>query len=320
MRPRENPVRERRKIRYPEPVRPWIWPLVLALAGLPACAPEPAPTVDPGPAPRTDRVDLIDQGAEPRQVFNYDPKLGAALVVDAQIDTRTVHTIDGETRHGGGVPTIVHVQYRVNDVDPRQFALSGSLVGVDMVRSGATLHDLVEIRSWTIFDYGGNPLDTSVDNTGQRGERLSALMHGLALLRPPLPASPIGLGARWSARQQMLLADIVLTGTTHYELLEVDGTVLTVTAQTVFEPPGEGFIPPGVTRGTEFKIAKFGGSGRATSRIDLSRPGWSNSGSRSEVDIAYTVPSQDLSPIPHKITFHLTHLVQTYDRATAGPQ
>jgi hypothetical protein len=299
-------------------VRLWTWSLALALAGVPACAPEPEPTVDPGPDPRTDRVDLLDPGGEPRRVFNYEPTLGAALQIDAQIDTRTVHTIDGESRRGGGIPTVVHVQYRVNDVDRRQFALSGRLVGVDNVRAGATLHDLMEIRAWTIFDYGGNPLDTSVDNTGVRGERLGALMHGLSLLRPPLPASPIGLGARWSARQRAVLAQIAFTGTTQYELVSVEGTILTVNAQTTFDPPGKEFTPPGVTRGTEFKITYFSGTTSATLRIDLARPGWSNSGSRSEVKLAYRVPSQDLSPIPHKITFDLTHMAQTYDNPDAG--
>jgi len=309
-----------REIRYPWAVRLWTLPLVIALAGALACAPEPAPTVDPGPAPRADLVDLVDPGAEPRQVFNYDPKLGTAFDIDAQLDTRTAHTIDGETRRGGGIPMVIHVRYTVSDLDRRQFALSGSLVAVDNVRSAAALRDLIEIRAWTIYDYGGNPLETSVDNTGRRGERVAALMHELSLLRPPLPASAIGLGARWSARQSTSLADMVLTGTTRYELVSIEGTILTVDAQTTFEPPGGGFTPPGVTRGTEFKIVHFGASSRATLRIDLSRPGWTNAGSRSEVELSYTVPSQDLSPIPHKIVFELTRRVQTYDDPNARPR
>jgi hypothetical protein len=303
---------------YPRAVRTLVWSVVLALAGASACAPEPAPTIDPGPEPRTDLVELIDPGAEPRKAFDYEPTLGLAVDIGAQLETRTVHTIDGETRRGGGVPTVVHVRYRVNDVDRRKFALSGTLVGVKMGRSDASLHDLVDIHAWTIFDYGGNPLDRSVDNTGRRGERLDALMRGLSLLRPPLPASPIGLGARWSTRQRISVAGMAFDGTTHYELVGVEGTMLTVGARTVLEPPGEGFVPPGVTSGTEFEVTRFEGSASATLRIDLGRPGWSNSGHRCEASLAYSVPSQDVSPLPHKITFDVTHVAQTYERARDG--
>jgi len=280
-----------------ETVRPATWLVLLALG----CAPESVPTVDPGPSPRTDLVALADAGAEPRQVFNYDPELGAALFIGVQLDARRTQTIDGETRNSG-TPEVLHIQYRVNDVDREWFSVSGRLLAVDGPRRGITAHDLLDIRAWTIFDHGGNPTESSVDNTGTRGDRLERLMHGLNQLRAPLPASQIGTGARWSTRETTFLDDMALMGSTHYELQRIEGTVLTIAAQTTFDEPGSDFIPPGLVRGTQFTLRQFSASTRATLQIDLARPGWSNSASQTDLRVVYTTPSQDVSPLPHKIS------------------
>lgn len=316
MTPNRTRTTERGTSRYPFGVRRAAWALVVALG----CKPEPAPVVDPGPRPRADLVALQQAGHEPHQVYNYDPRDGVTVDMGFQLDTRMTVSVDGETRPSAAPPTAYRVRYEVSQVTPEQFTLSGRLLGVDADRRGVrSAAEISQTRHWTTFDWGGNALEVTADDLGARGDRLNRLMGTLAELRPPLPGSPIGVGARWSAPARKSFGDLHLTGTTVYELRGIEGPVLTIVAQTSFDPPGKDFHPPGVPRGTVANVKQFEGLTRATLQIDLSRPGWSNSAARTDIELAYTAPSQDVSPIPHRGSFQLTHQIQSFDRGAQPP-
>lgn len=242
-----------------------------------APAPSEPTTADAGAG----SVTLITPGDEPRTELRYDftdgQQVSAAMSqtqqmaqsIDGQpapeVMLTTLFDFVGEVEADGDtytLPLTVENSRVADDTDPQlRDAVSEGISALD----GATFV--------TVGDTRGQIIDSTIEDAEglQSDPSMMSMMESMAeqsALSFPLPAEPVGVGARWSSTQELDLQGFVIPQTTETELLSIDGNVIELAITSTQEvPPG-----PMTLGGTEVEIRAWDVQAEGTVLIDLTHP------------------------------------------------
>jgi hypothetical protein len=130
---------------------------------------------------------------------------------------------------------------------------------------GATGKDILSsrgVKKWSEMTAppGGNAAD--LDRFWQNMEGTSA----------PFPEEPVGVGARWEVRQQVVSQGISMEQTTYYTLVSRKGNKAVVSLAIAQAAAPQNLSLPDLPPGSSARLESFSGSGSGSQTINLQNP------------------------------------------------
>lgn len=229
-------------------------------------------------------VELIDAGTAPR-TLRLRPAAGAEQRVTMRQQQSQRATIGGQTQQLELPGTEIDVLYRVNAVRGRRIEAETvyeaarvlERPGVDASIVGQlrqVLDAAVGKRSRSVYDDRGTVLDfeaPELNLTGQAGQVAEQFLSGLndqvETLALPLPADPVGVGAKWRVTTSPTIGGLRMKITTELTLTEVtETTAVAALVQAIDFLPG-----PFEFGGVSATVESGSMRGTGTARWDLTK-------------------------------------------------
>lgn len=273
----------------------------------------PATTV---PAAATE---LLDAGREPRRVLRFAVKPGSTtvdVVVDLDItqDSGEPVVLDlpairqrlrlttGAANADGSVP--IDLEVEAASVDG-----ASSLPDRERDAVDAQLALIVGLRGSGRIDPQGRVEDFSYDAPDGLDGGLASVVEGLsdqvAALVAPVPAEPVGVGARWRATTNASVGGASVPVTTVFEITAIDGDDITYTSTSEGRADDLPLAPPGLSAGTTMHLVELRSTGRGAGRFSLASLA-ASADVRSETEQSMTLDGPDGStPVSQRTTSHL---------------
>jgi len=233
----------------------------------------------PPPAPALDGVQVVGAGSEPRQLLRYHVAKGTTNVVDLALDV----DIDASGQ-GGPLPTLVmttemvaedvlpdgstRLRTTITNVTARDRP-GGAITAAQMAEQSELMRGLI-LRGTLAPD--GVLRDLKVDAGGRvlppgLTAQLDTLSKSFEQVAMPLPRTPVGPGASWLYSRTLTQSGMVMTTTTTFTLVAIDGDKLTFESATLVSGEDQA-----VTQGSAtIQLSKISGKGSGKGTVDLSR-------------------------------------------------
>ena len=213
-------------------------------------------------------VTLIQQGAAPHETIRYQPEKGATQDVIMSMDMQQAISVGGNTMPSVPIPTqeftiaykvvdvagdgTTRLEFEYTDVEVLDDSENPSPAAAQLEQSIAPLKGLT---GYAIMDNRGFTLEADIDVPDDLPPMMKSIIegtkHSLKSLSNPMPAEPVGKGAKWKVVQNMTMNGLQLTQTMLFTLDEIDGDRYQLSAvvgqaaepQDVKSP----MLPPGAT-------------------------------------------------------------------------
>jgi hypothetical protein len=258
-----------------------------------ACKDDPKPPPPPAEEGETDlrelatqpapRVEVLDAGAEPREILVLAPAVGLRDRLEAHLQMKMQMRAGGQAIPKVVTPPISLVGYlvvdEVGDVIVARHLVDALRVGRDADAPAAVVEELERLApavasfraSLRIDPHGsvrGGTVEVPQAAGGIGGQLLQQLGDGFCQLLVPLPETPIGVGARWIATTRIDQGGMPLQQRVTYELRGRQGRTLDIAAH--FEQALlDSTIPITGAPGVTVHVELFKSRGEGTMRIDL---------------------------------------------------
>ena len=235
-------------------------------------------------APETS-VELLEAGAAPLAPLRLEFREGDTTTVAITVELQVDQTSDGERQRlvtpavrevatltvdgvvdGEAMVSLAFTEARVvrtdSDLsDEEAAAIDADLAALEGVRGSGRITDLGELTSFR-YDLPDD-LDPGVRTTL---ERTRGELDALAL---PLPAEPVGVGARWRATTTSRLGGFPLRQETTFELTALDDGVVTYTAEVRQSAEDQDVALDGLAEGTTAHLVSSRVEGTASGTMQL---------------------------------------------------
>ncbi len=263
-----------------------------------ATAPEPdAATADAPASPAATRLRLLVPGAEPRLAPRYALVAGleqrAALAMSTELElgatgqrmptalpkTRMLLTAtvgpDADTASPERETTVrlaIAEAGLAPGAEPGPTRAGERLAEVIRALRGLEGQKLVSARGLSRrFSLAFPEGHAGPDTVAALAPIVQGFERAIDQMTVPLPAEPIGVGAKWEVQDQVEEAGMMLDQTTTFEATAVARDKLTLRfAVTLAAPPGE--LAGTLAGGLSAKVKSLSGSGEGTIEVDLTRP------------------------------------------------
>jgi hypothetical protein len=253
------------------------------------------PSIDPPTeeTPGRTTVTLLDAGDEPHRELRYDFER-TKLDVPVAATLTTTYGVSGRDADGDAIPeraptTIAApTEVTVVDVDDEGAATvafeygsgevteSGGLEGAELAAVEEALATLAEVEATYQVDDRGfvTLLDAEGPDGGEAATDVTALAQRVPAFVQPLPADPVGIGARWTVTTTVELGGLPLVHTVTVELLDRDGDLLELLFTVDDAAPLERSEPDGEAddRARTISSLSLDGGGNVTTRLDRPVP------------------------------------------------
>ncbi len=206
-------------------------------------------------APLVSHVVLLDPGRAPRRLLRYHPVAGTRQRISVTHRSRAVPL----TFASSDVHT--RTDLRVERVEDGTIHIAETPLESDVGLPGIGGSSAEEARLLAAF-LRGHPTVAVIDDRGLPRDVKTSITHAHVT---PLPAEPVGVGARWQAHlvrhQQAIVSDAFLL----YELAALDGDRLSLRVRLVATAPAQRLRGP-------TDLVRMSISGRGELTLDLGRP------------------------------------------------
>lgn len=185
-------------------------------------------------------IEILEPGAEPREILRLQPQLGVREAVDVTMKLRSSSAYTTTTLENGrstlDYPSVVTTEEAVGSA-----ASADSPVAVAaVITANRVLDDVVDPRMKAIAEaqakkLRGVTISWQVEPTGRSSRIQTSLRNyvpGLLdswALVPAFPEGPVGVGARWSQQLDVTLGGIHWTQTRTFTLTARDETTASLT-------------------------------------------------------------------------------------------
>ena len=240
-----------------------------------------------GPAPPPGvTLTLIESGREPRTALRYPSEPTAAGKMSLSLRLAMKMEVPGSPVPPVTVPGLrllvdvasargdhgVKYQFTVADADltstdnahPSLLAEMRKGVGALV---GASGHLILEAR--------GTRSDLSLAHPAGIGQELGEFVNSARLaigqMVVPLPAEPVGPGAKWEAVETVSQDGISVREKTYFELVAIDGPRVLLRTQTVQSADRQRAALPGLPDGVSAEVVSLRGTGTGEVELDLRR-------------------------------------------------
>lgn len=237
-------------------------------------------------APRSPpKVTVVEAGQEPRLPMRLHPAAGLREALELSVGLRMTMNNGVQDLPSVPVPTTkTRLSVEVEEARSGGFSVRQSVDAVDVIsvpetpktvvdQVKAATEPLAQYRAVMRMDPRGAVLGGEVmlprDVPVMVRQTMQQMTESLGQLAVPLPAEPVGVGAKWTAVHDIEQSGMKLRQTAHYTMVSRDGDKasleLTIDQQLV-DPNVD---VPGML-GASARVGRFESSGRGTLELDLS--------------------------------------------------
>ncbi len=217
--------------------------VTFALLALSGCKSDDASDVD-----KNDPVLVIDAGQEPREALRYKIAHGTTTTSNMEYALATMktsesaaalsvtpgvrlHIVSGPTFEGKDGSTRFDV--RIVKAEAMLPENADPMLKLELDKSVSILNN---VGGWVEVDDRGvvqrSDLNSAAKNPDVPAQLLMMIVNArTSLARVVLPAQPVGIGARWEAKKQLILYGFTITQSDTYTLLEKTGDELKLNVQ-----------------------------------------------------------------------------------------
>jgi len=246
---------------------------VAALLAVFACREKEAPKPPPPPDPLA--VKLLAPGGEPKRVLRYALAKGTSVPLELALDVSL--TTGGL---GGAMPTFVFdLELAVEDVLPDGRMLVRATISDASVRDRPDSKVEAKALASRVAAIKGVVITGTLTPDGKlQGAKVDAqkLPEGVAAsatsltesfehIAMPLPAAPVGVGAKWTTTRELDNNGMHSTATNTVELTSLDGDKVGFTVTTAIAGPDQTVMQQNVP----IDVSGLTGSGGGSGSIDL---------------------------------------------------
>jgi hypothetical protein len=170
----------------------------------------------------------------------------------------------------------------------------GGLEGPELAAVESTLEALAEVQATYRVDDRGfvTLLDADAPDTDERagGTDVTAIARRVPAFVQPLPAEPVGVGARWTVTTAIEVGGLPVVHTVSVELLERDGELLELlfTIDEADPAAGSEDVDPSADRTLTISSLSVDGGGNVTTRLDRPVPIGAAKGLTAELQLELT--------------------------------
>lgn len=250
--------------------------------GDPSPAEVEAPADATTPAADPDGVTLITAGDEPRTELRYDIADGHEVDATLRQTQTTTQSLDGQPGMEVSITMLFDLVGQV-DAGGDTFTMRASLENGRLSDdTDPELEDAIgEIASAfdgatfvSTFDTRGQVIEHSIENASgfESDPMMMSMLQSLTdqnAFSTPLPAEPVGVGARWSSTDELTVNGIPITQTTETELRSIDGTVAELAITTAQDVPPGPVDLEGMPAGAAFEIEVWDSTSQGTALVDM---------------------------------------------------
>jgi hypothetical protein len=265
--------------------------LILALAStFSATAQQPASTQPSAQSGSRPTVKLLNPGASPRQTLRLTPRAGTTGVINLTMHITARQILDGtETPQQPSPGVLMSFATTVTEIHGERInytfeCVKGDLVEdpsippaiLDAIRGGINM--VVGLRGTGVLSDRAVSLDATV--TTFPGMDPALLTHASAIdqlleqITTPLPAEPVGVGARWEVANTIDQDGVTLYETIICTLAASDGNtveiLMAIERHASPQPVRDPNMPPGAS--ADLRSYAFAGAGRTILRLDRLHP------------------------------------------------
>lgn len=262
--------------------------LVLALVATASASSVSAQRRANGQRGRLPTVRVLERGAEPREPLRYRIAQNATSPVDMRMEMTVRMTVSGREMPAVPMPAMVgrmtlratsvgadgtvHYGFTLDSFAPAP-GYTGPAQVLTAVRSA--LASLVGTTGTGAMTNRGFVLDTQVNlpanaDAGAR-QAIDSLRDSLRQLAAPLPAEPVGRGARWQVTMPIDAGGMSMQQVATYTLESVQGDRGHLQVRLTQSARPQALHTPGLPAGATARLESLSGTGSATQEMDLTR-------------------------------------------------
>ena len=227
------------------------------------------------PALAAPTVKLIEAGAEPRAPLRLEVAPGRTSVVDIRMATHMDLGMGGamsmppmrmalrfDTRGPSGDGVAYGFQIVEADVQGGDPMLSQAL--------GDALRPMVGFAGEAVIDPRGNTSGLVMKPPPGLPSQLSGnLDRSLTMVGAPLPAEPVGVGARWTLDQDVEQQGLTVHQSTTWTLVSRDGPAVVLDTVITQRADPQQIQDPSLPPGSKVTLTSFHSTGSGRSELDL---------------------------------------------------
>jgi hypothetical protein len=269
---------------------------ILAVAG---CGDGEKPTPAPSVA-----VTLLETGREPRAALRYPSEPTPPTKMSLSLRLAMKMEVPGSPVPPVTMPGLrllldiasvraddkIRYQFTVADADLTSTDNAHPSLLAEM-RKG--VGSLVGASGQVMVDARGTRSDLSFALPTGTGQELARFMNGAKLaigqMVVPLPAEPVGPGAKWEAIEMITQDGITVREKTYFELVALDGPRALIRTQSVQSANRQRAALPDLPDGVSAELDSLRGSGSGEVEVDLRRLVPGNMREEAAVDLSFTV-------------------------------
>lgn len=269
------------------------------------------------------KIVLLDAGKGEQRALRYHPSKGDARRVTLTTATSMAQRPAGQDAPLVDMPTSEFVVVvTVSDVFPDgNFKTSSQMLDVridddssmptsEVERARHILTGAVGIKGWSIVSDRGEILEFDREGGGEVSPELALMLEGfersLGQTFVPLPQAPVALGARWEQAVTIETNNIDVVQTTRYELVGVDGDLITLNF-TVEQTPIDRSVPHPFLKDATVNIDRWQSTGEGMVVFSLAEPAPRELRETSDTDAQITVASATMEQsLAHTVKMELT--------------
>jgi hypothetical protein len=238
------------------------------------------------PSGQAPSVRLVEAGAEPRAALAYSLVKGRAVALGMALDMTMGVKSAGRSVEPSAIPRLsLLLDLTTGDAepggDPRVDAKLGKVTVEPRGASQAAMADLLRPAMERL---GGLSMSYRVSPSGHvhdlvvqppagapqgSAEVLGGVSQSFESMVAPLPAEPVGVGARWRVVSRVSAAGPDLLQLATYTLTALSGREATLGLVLTQVAASDEVRTPGLPDGVKARLRSFRSSGRGASRIDL---------------------------------------------------
>jgi Family of unknown function (DUF6263) len=248
--------------------------------------PTNTPKITPG---AKSGIELLSNGAEPRQQLRIKPTVGTKEVADMKVSMDMEMSVEGKPIPRFNMPaTIMKADIVVTKVEPNgDIHYDFSYRDVDIQGDTSLPPAVISKMRGEIKKLSGMKGTVVVDSRGQTKKAnfsfpqgtdsfvkqyIDQFSNSMQQLSTPFPQETVGVGAKWRANESVNVSGMAVNQSALYELVSLKDGIATfnVTIEQQI-PNGQKLNLPQVPQGMTVTVKSFDGKGQGQAQINMNK-------------------------------------------------
>lgn len=271
-------------------------------------------------ATRSELVKVLDPGKDPRQELRLAATVGQAETMQMKMTMDVGVKMAGKDVPKTNVPPMVMtMDMKVTETKPNgDVGYDFELVKTDVAEAPGIDPKVIKAMEAALGKINGLSGHAVVSNRGfNRGAKMNAppqadpqtkqvlesMEQAMNQVAAPLPAEPVGVGAKWQSEVKLAQAGVNVSQVSTYTLDKLEGRKLDLKVELQQSAPRQKLTPQ---PGTTVELMSLASKGGGTSKLDLSKLSPLHSLLTLQSDVTMALPQNQPMSMTTKLTIDIS--------------